>query len=89
MIGRVAAVVAVAFAVLLVAVTYTLVSVSQSANAGCLRDQRTVLALRTIISRSVVTTKELHDHGQLTDELYARAKEQNRLALESLPVPSC
>lgn len=86
---RFALAILVAFALLILACSYTLVSVSRSSSSGCLRDQRTIIALRTIIERSSVSVKELHDRGQLNDELYARSREQNRLALRSLQVPDC
>lgn len=77
------------FAVCISSFTYALTSISRSSLEGCIRDQRTTQALRTIIARSSVSVTELHNKGQLSDELYARSREQNRLALASLPLPAC
>lgn len=55
----------------------------------CIRADKAVTTIRTIVKRSGSSLEQLHAKGQISDALYAASKEQNAKALRDLKAADC
>lgn len=83
------AVVVVSVGCTLLSVPVFAISISHTRAVDCTRDQRTAIALRTIIQRSDRLVDSYRREGVLNAAQVARAHAENAYSLHAIPVPLC